>query len=289
MGAGEGGGYLRGPALGPAARRSSMIDRLRREWQGLRASVTGLSPNARRAAVVLIAATLLVLVHLQVGNRRFYRVALDNALGFADPEFGAWAWWFGMQGVLGFVAPALVLLVGFRWRPAEAGLGLGDWKLATGLALAYLPLVVVGTWVLSDGAGFQAQYPHYVGARTDWGVFLAYEALFLFYWMGWEYLWRGFVLFGTAPAVGAPLAIVIQTVPFAILHAQKPPAEAYLSVLGGLALGALVWRCRSFWIAVPIHAAQMVVLDLWCALRFRTGASGVGLDALAEALRGFGG
>ena len=263
-----------------------MIDRLRAEWQGLRASVAGLSPNGRQAAVVLIVATVLVLFHLQIGSRRFYQGTLDNVLGFSDPQFGGWAWWFGTQGIIGFVIPALILLVLFRRSPRQAGLGLGDWKLATGLALAYLPLVVVGTWVLSDGAAFQSQYPHFYGAKTDWGVFLAYEALFLFYWVGWEYLWRGFVLFGTAPALGAPLAIVAQTVPFAILHAQKPAAEAYLSVLGGLALGALVWRCRSFWIAVPIHAAQMLVLDLWATLRFRTGASGVGLDALQTALSG---
>ncbi len=265
-----------------------MIDRLRGEWQGLRAAVVGLSPNARRAAVVLLTATVLVLFHLQVGSRRVYLDALDNVLGFADPAFGSWAWWFGMQGVLGFVVPALVLIVGFRQTPAQAGLGLGDWKLASGLALAYLPLVIVGTWVLSDGLAFQSQYPHFFGAKTDWGVFLGYQALFLFYWIGWEYLWRGFVLFGTAPALGAPLAIVVQTVPFAILHAQKPAAEAYLSVLGGLALGVLVWRCRSFWIAVPIHAAQMLALDLFATLRYRTGASGTGLDALRQALGGLG-
>ena len=142
--------------------------------------------------------------------------------------------------------------------------------------------------MLSNGADFQAQYPHYDGAETQWSVFLLYEALFLFYWIGWEYLWRGFVLFGTAPAFGLG-AIVVQMVPFAILHAEKPVAEAYLSVLGGLALGALVWRCRSFWIAVPIHAFQMLALDFWCTLRARSGASGIGFDALMEALRhGFG-
>ena len=265
-----------------------MIDRLRAEWQALRDAIANLSPNARRAIIVLLAATVLVLLHLQVGGRQVYRTVTGNILGFEDPELGAWAWWFGLQGVLGFLVPALILMGGFRWTARQAGLGLGDWRLAGGIALLYLPLVVVGTWVLSDGAGFQAQYPHYYGAKTDWGAFVIYEALFLFYWMGWEYLWRGFVLFGTAPALGAPLAIVVQTVPFAILHAQKPPAEAYLSVLGGLALGALVWRCRSFWIAVPIHAAQMLALDLWCALRARTGATGIGLEALAEALRGLG-
>jgi uncharacterized protein len=97
------------------------------------------------------------------------------------------------------------------------------------------------------------------------------------------------VLFGTAPAVGPVIAIVIQTVPFAILHATKPPAEAFLSILGGLLLGALVWRCRSFWIAVPIHAAQMLILDLWSTLRQRTGVDGVGLEALAEIFRRLGG
>ena len=265
-----------------------MIDRLRGEWQALRGAVAGLSPNARRAAIVLLAATVLVLFHLQVGSRSVYR-GLDNPFGFDDPELGAWAWWFGLQGVIGFVVPALILTLGFRWTPQQAGLGLGDWKLATAIAALYLPLVIAGTWVLSDGQAFQEQYPHYYGAKSDWGDFLIYQALFLFYWMGWEYLWRGFALFGTAPAVGAPLAIVIQTVPFAILHAQKPPAEAYLSILGGLALGALVWRCRSFWIAVPIHAAQMLALDVFATLRFRTGAAGVGLDALGQALRGLSG
>jgi hypothetical protein len=265
-----------------------MTDRLRREWRALRVRLAALSPAERRAAIVLVASTLLVLLQLQIGDRRVYRDALASLLPFEDPELGAWAWWFGTQGITGFVIPALILLVAFRWRPAEAGLGLGDWRLASALALAYVPLVLVGTWVLSDGEAFRAQYPHYIAAQFDWNAFLIYEALFLFYWVGWEYLWRGFVLFGTAPALGAPLAIVAQTVPFAILHADKPAAEAYLSVLGGLALGALVWRCRSFWIAVPIHAVQMLALDFFSTLRARSGAAGIGLDALREAFGALG-
>ena len=262
-----------------------MTSRLAAELRALRATLAELSPDARRAIAVLLAAVVLVLIQTQVGTRAVYR-ALGNPLGTDDPELGGWAWWFGIQGITGFVVPVLVLLAAFRWTPRQAGLGLGDWRLAGGLALAYLPLVAVGTWVLSDGAGFQTQYPHYYGARDSWAAFAAFEALFVFYWIGWEYLWRGFVLFGTAPALGVPLAIVAQTVPFAILHADKPPAEAYLSILGGLALGALVWRCRSFWIAVPIHAAQMILLDLFCTLRFRTGATGIGPSALWQALGG---
>ena len=259
--------------------------RLRREWHAFR---HGLRRLDRQATVVLVAAVVLVLLQLQVGNRAFFadHVAADPA---DARELAGWAWWFGMQGLLGFVVPVLVLILGFRRRPSEIGLGLGDWRLAGALALAYAVPVLVGTWVLSSGADFQAQYPHLDAAQDDWGVFLAYEALFVFYWVGWEYLWRGFVLFGTAPAFG-PGAVVVQMVPFAILHADKPVAEAYLAILGGLALGALVWRCRSFWIAVPIHAFQMLALDFWCTLRARSGVEGVGLEALAHAFRGaFGG
>lgn len=259
-----------------------MLERLRRE---ARAALTAARHLDRQMVVVLTAAVALVFVQLHLGSRRFFYDHLADVLPFRDVGLAAWGWWFSIQGVTGFVLPVLILTLGFRRRPAEIGLGLGDWRLAGLLAALYLPLVVVGTWVLSAGSDFQAQYPHYAGAASDWGVFLLYELLFLFYWIGWEYLWRGFVLFGTAPAFGAG-AIVVQMVPFALLHADKPAAEAYLSILGGLALGALVWRCRSFWIAVPIHAAQMMALDFWCALRARSGASGIGLEALLEAFRG---
>lgn len=262
-----------------------MKDRVRLEWQ---AFLTGARKLDHQMVVVLVAAVVLVFLQLQVGNRRFFWEHISNGVAPANQDLFAWIWWFGMQGITGFVIPILILTLGFRRTPSELGLGLGDWRLASVLAIAYAVPVVIGTWVLSNGSDFQAQYPHFEGAESKWTVFLIYEAAFLFYWLGWEYLWRGFVLFGTAPAFGMG-AIVIQMVPFALLHAGKPAAEAYLSILGGLALGALVWRCRSFWIAVPIHAFQMLMLDFWCTLRARSGAEGIGLDGLLAALKGISG
>lgn len=258
-----------------------MLARLRLEWDRLRRAAGRVD---RQAAFVLVAAAALVLLQLQVGSRRFFRAELADLFPAELQGILAWGWWFGVQGVTGFVLPVLALVLVFRRRPAEIGLGLGDWRLAGLIGALYLPVVAVGTWVLSADPAFQAQYPHFRDAAFSWRFFLAYEALYLFYWLGWEYLWRGFVLFGTAPAFGLG-AIFVQAVPFAILHASKPPAEAYLSIVGGVALGALVWRCRSFWIAVPLHAAQMLMLDFFCTLRLRSGAEGLGPSALAEALR----
>lgn len=253
---------------------------LRRE---LRAFLRAARALDRQSVTVLVLAAFLVVLQYAVGDRDVYRSLFGGRLVPAWDGLMSWGWWFAVQGVLGFAVPVLVLTVGFRRRPAEIGLGLGDARFAGTLAALYLPLVVVGTWVLSAGDGFQADYPHYGLAARDWSLFWAYEALYLFYWLGWEYLWRGFVLFGAAPALGV-WTVLVQTIPFAALHAQKPWPEALLSVVGGVALGALCWRARSFWIAIPIHWTQMFFLDLFCSLRLRTGVNGIGPGALLEIL-----
>ena len=263
----------------------ALAARLRAEWTRLRRAAASLDGQA---TFVLAFAALLVALQFILGDRGLFRRHLASFLPISWHGLASWGWWFGMQGLLGFVVPAIVLRALYADTLTEMGLGLGEWRLATVVAALYLPVVAVGTWVLSDGAAFQQQYPHYSPATQDWSVFLIYEALFLFYWIGWEYLWRGFVLFGTAPAFGLH-AIFVQALPFAALHVTKPWPEALLSIVGGIALGALVWRCRSFWIAVPIHAAQMMLLDLWCTLRIRTGVSGIGLEAFLDLLGRVGG
>lgn len=260
-----------------------MIDGLKNEVAGMREAWRSID---RQTAFVLLFAALAVILQMQFGDRSFFRRTFGQVAEEPWNGLWGWGWWFGMQGLLGFVLPVAILRFGFGRTAAEMGLSAGDWRFAGRLALLYLPLVVVGTWVLSAGDDFLSNYPHYRPAATDWTIFLIYQALFLFYWMGWEYLWRGFVLFGTAPRLGL-YAIFVQAMPFALLHYNKPLPEALLSIVGGVALGALVWRARSFWIAVPIHAAQMFVLDFWATLRVRTGVRGIGPDALIEMFRSF--
>lgn len=253
-----------------------MINRLQKEWQGLHSAVRSLDPQT---TFVLVFAAVSVVLQFTIGDRALFRTHFATVLPEAWRGLAAWGWWFSMQGLFGFVLPVASLWLLFSRSLTDAGLGLGDWRVALTIAVLYLPLVAVGTWFLSDGAAFQQEYPHYSPATTNWNTFLIYEGLFLFYWIGWEYLWRGFVIFGTSHTLGL-YAIFVQAIPFAALHVSKPWPEAVLSIVGGIALGALVWRCRSFWIAVPIHAAQMMLLDLWCTLRVRTGVSGIDLDAL---------
>lgn len=250
------------------------------EWRTLQRVVKRLDVQT---VTVLIVAALVVILQMQFGDRRLFRMEIAPALGIGNPGLWSWGWWFGMQGVLGFLLPVALLRFVFGQSVQDMGLGLGDIRLALKITAVYIPVVIAGTWILSAGSDFQAHYPHYAPAAHNWRWFLIYEGLFLFYWVGWEYLWRGFVLFGTRRTFGV-YAIFVQAMPFAILHMNKPLPEALLSVVGGIALGALVWRTRSFWIAVPIHATQMLILDFWATLRIRAGGtSGWGWDALRQA------
>ena len=215
--------------------------KLRQEWRALVRGTRALNPQT---TCVLVLCAVLVAIQFKLGSRRFFLAEIAPSSWREHRELLSWAWWFMVQGVMGFLVPVLVLRLAFR-RPMRAiGLGLGDWRLAGTLALLYLPLVAVGTWVLSDGASFQAEYPHFRGAVADWRLFAAYHVLFLLYWIGWEYLWRGFVLFGTAHTFG-PYAIFIQAVPFALLHLAKADARTHAIYRGRAGAG-------SFSMALPI-------------------------------------
>ena len=279
------GGLPIDPRIRPAYFSAAMRTWIRMETARL---ATALKRLDRQTATVLVAVGALVILQDAIGSQRFFYAHVAHIFPAEYADLIAWVWRFVVQGITGFAIPVAILCGLFRQSAREAGLGRGDWKFG-GMAMAlYLPAVAAGTWILSASPAFQAQYPHYAPAATDWTIFLIYQACFLFYWIGWEYLWRGFMLFGTAPTLG-PYAILMQAIPFALLHLNKPLPETVLSLAGGIALGALAWRCRAFWVAVPIHAAQMMAIDFWCALRVRSGAVGAGLGALGDALRSLGG
>ena len=238
-----------------------------------------------QSVFVLTASALLLIIHEGIGGHAAFRTIFEGVVAPEKMTFWGWGWWSLMQFVLGLLVPLACMVFFFKRGPKEMGLGLGDWRLA-GLALAvYLPAVAVGTWFFSDVPAMLAYYPRYRLAALDWNLFWATQGFALLYFIGYEFFFRGFMLFGLLPKFGL-YAIFIQTVPFAALHFTKPLVEGLTSVVGGIVLGFVVWRVRSFWVSVPLHMGQYFFLILWCVLRHRTGVRGVGWDALVALFGG---
>jgi membrane protease YdiL (CAAX protease family) len=145
------------------------------------------------------------------------------------------------------IVPLLLVLAVFRRSPAEYGLHLGDWRAGsafTAFSCAGLALVMV---FVARTPAFQAFYGP--DARIP---FLEYAYTTGLTLLGWEFLFRGFLLFALLPSCG-PLALVLQAVPFTIAHFGKPGLETLTCIFGGTAFGYVAWRTRSFLYPFLIH------------------------------------
>ena len=71
--------------------------------------------------------------------------------------------------------------------------------------------------------------------------------------LGWEFIWRGLMLFGLARILGPGPAIWLQAVPFAFMHLGKPEVETLTTIFGGAAFGFVAWRSGSFVYPFFIH------------------------------------
>jgi membrane protease YdiL (CAAX protease family) len=67
-----------------------------------------------------------------------------------------------------------------------------------------------------------------------------------------EFLYRGFLLFGLKEKFQEG-SILLQMVPFALLHLSKPELETISTIITGILFGYVVYRGKSFWPAFIIH------------------------------------
>ena len=150
--------------------------------------------------------------------------------------------------ILYFVIPMLVILLLFRDKPADYGFQLGDWR--RGLMWTVIGIIgmAVILWFLAKTPAMQRYYDAKAPESTPYLIYINAVDLF-----GWEFMWRGFVLFGLAQVIGPGPAIWLQAVPFAFMHLGKPEIEAITTIFGGAAFGFVAWQTGSFFYPFLIH------------------------------------
>jgi membrane protease YdiL (CAAX protease family) len=92
------------------------------------------------------------------------------------------------------------------------------------------------------------------------------------------------MLFGLKEKFGY-YSVLIQMIPFLILHNGKPAAETFSAILGGIALGILALRTGSFFYGIIIHAGIMFTIDLVSVLRFKAQDFGMGPGSIINILK----
>lgn len=142
--------------------------------------------------------------------------------------------------------PVIVIVLGLRDNPLDYGFRIGE----IGIWLKYVLItIIVGFPVLYLGTRSASVQHFYLKEGLGYTQFLTFTVPELF---AWEYLLRGFLLFGLKKRFGEA-SIIIQMVPFVLLHLGKPEAETLSCIITGLWFGWIAYRGKSFWPAFLIH------------------------------------
>lgn len=176
------------------------------------------------------------------------------------------------EGATYLVLSALFIVVVLRENPLRFGLGPGraaEWgRYLLLFVVIAAPGIAVAAWL---DPSLRSYYPMYKPAAGSHWLFLLNALCTAGYMLGWEYLFRGFLLFGLEKRLGR-LAAVLQAVPFMFVHIGKPEVETYSSILGGILLGVLALRTRSMWPCFLIHTFVAVWMD-FCAVYLLAGSA----------------
>jgi membrane protease YdiL (CAAX protease family) len=147
--------------------------------------------------------------------------------------------------VLYLLIPLAMIVFGFRRPVKEYGFALGDWK--AGLLITGAAVLVMAPVIWLVGRSDPAMREYYSWQTNPITPLMTFLSL-----IGWEFLFRGFMLFGYERQFGAN-AMWLQAVPFAMAHLGKPAVETLSTIFGGFAFGWVAWRTRSFLYPLLIH------------------------------------
>lgn len=247
-----------------------------------RTSPAGKSPDWKTVWVLVVAAVSLT-------GQNFWRTTVRNLFSHPDPasayspsdpvvEFGrvfglTWelsellAFAFGC--VFWYCVPAvLVVKLAFRERVRDYGVKLAGWSSGWKIYLVFVAVMVPLVFSFSATEHFQRAYPFYRGwspAEDGWGRLLLWEAGYALQFVALEFFFRGFMVHGLKHRFGV-YSVFVMTVPYCMIHFQKPLPECVASIVAGVALGLMSLKTRSVWLGAALHisvAWGMDTCSLW--------------------------
>jgi membrane protease YdiL (CAAX protease family) len=178
-----------------------------------------------------------------------------------------WNRWIALSGVANLLLPLGIIWMFFAqgvrrvpWLRNQAlnawnyGWDFRDWRTHIRWSLALFVLSLPFLWFASRDPATRNYYQQYLPAIGGFGSLFWLLATLVIYMFCWEWFFRGFLLFGMAQGFGFVVAIVLQAIVFGMAHSGKPSIEYFGSFAGGLVLGIIAWRQRSFATAFYTHA-----------------------------------
>ena len=214
--------------------------------------------------VMLLSAPVLLTLYRYHGYPEYFFSYFPQFVNRPDGDLYARAWQFVVFFVLMFVVPVLYVKLVMKRPLSDFGFGLGDVKWGAKWLIAIPVLVVPLIYISSKMPDVRSEYPLAKSLLTDQSHLMIYELGYVvFYYIAWEFFFRGFLLFGLKERFGAFSAILIQTISSCLVHIDKPEGEIIGSIFIGVLFGMIALRSRSIWWVFLLHISIGVLTDLF--------------------------
>ncbi len=217
----------------------------------------------QKVVVIFLSSIILFTISWYFSNPKFFNEVFTFHKSFNTvlEDLASYAYWFLFDFILFLIIPFMIIKFLFKEKIINYGLLIENKKIGFSLMAVSILVFVPILFFISASENFSQYFPLMQSAKDDLLIFIIYEILLLLFLFSWEFIFRGFILFGLEKRFGL-YAIFIQMIPFVILHNGKPFIETFASIIGGLFLGYLALRTKSILYGFIIHGVILVALDL---------------------------
>jgi membrane protease YdiL (CAAX protease family) len=224
-------------------------------------SATGFDKKDMHTYILLLSAPVLLTIYRYHAYPGFFTPDFDFGIS-ADQNvsINQFIRFFGLF----FVLPALYIKLVMKRPLKDFGLGLGDYKLGLKILAVLIPVIFIAIYFAAGMPDVRSEYPLAKSLMQDQSHIWFYElAYIIFYYIAWEFYFRGVLLFGLKDRFGVFNAILIQTISSCLVHIGKPEGEIIGSIIVGIIFGMIAYRTRSIWYVFILHALIGVLTDLF--------------------------
>lgn len=226
------------------------------------------SDSNRLFNFALIYATIVIFVYCYFGSYSFFENTFGNVTNLAYWKI---IYHNFMAFVLFFCFGILFTKLFAKTKFSDVGFKFGNKKLGLLICLIATPVALLcGLSCVLDG-GMTAMYPLVDFASLNWIEIVLYFVSYFCYYIGWEYLFRGLMFFGTKQKVGVLPAILISTMISALIHTSiagfgKPMIETLSAIPAGLIFAYIDYKTDSIFTSLYIHTMIGFSTDMFIFL-----------------------
>jgi membrane protease YdiL (CAAX protease family) len=216
---------------------------------------------------ILFIVPVILTLWVYYGKQADFDQLFQGFQGHRNQDFYSAIYEYMTAFLLMFWAPYFFIKMVFKKKLSDFGFQWGDMKYGFRFVLITLPFILLIIYNASARSSIQSEYPLSKSTIDHLHLFIIVEVFYLIYYVGFEFLFRGFMIFGLEKRFGALAAILIQAIPSTIVHFGKPAGESFGAIFVSLVFGYLAIRTRSVFYSLLLHAMIGIGTDIFVTLR----------------------